>query len=69
MILPYKPIHTQEWLEKFLSANYYKKNYDRFMWWRSYSLKKKPLDKLQPLRRKIENGDFELGPFIFEIEF
>jgi len=68
MILPYKPIHTQEWLEKFLSANYYKKNYDRFMWWRSYSLKKKPLDKLQPLRKKIENGDFELGPFIFEIE-
>tara|TARA_B100001094_G_scaffold304821_1_gene334128 strand:- start:126 stop:659 length:534 start_codon:yes stop_codon:yes gene_type:complete len=68
MILPYKPIHTQEWLEKYLSANYFKKKYDRYMWWRSYSLKKKPLDNLQPLRKRIENGDFELGPFVFEIE-
>ena len=38
------------------------------MWWRSYSLKKKPLDNLQPLRKRIENGDFELGPFVFELE-
>lgn len=68
MDLPYKLVHTQEWLEKYLSSNYYKKKYDRFMWWRSYSLKKKPLDNLQPLRKRIENGDFELGPFVFELE-
>ena len=34
----------------------------------SYSLKKKPLSDLAPLRMRIENGDFDLGPYIYEIE-
>jgi len=67
-LLPYKPIHEKKWLEKHLGANYFKKKYDRFMWWRSYSLKKKPLPDISPLRTRIENGDFDLGPYIFEIE-
>lgn len=67
-LLPYKPIHEKKWLEKYLGANYFKKKYDRFMWWRSYSLKKKPLPDISPLRTRIENGDFDLGPYIFEIE-
>ena len=66
--LPYKPIHDKKWLERFLKKNYFKKNYDRFMWWRSYSLRKKPLADISPLRKRIENGDFDLGPYIYEIE-
>lgn len=69
MKLPYPNLlHSEAWLKNFLGKNYFKKKYDRFMWWRSYSLKKKPLDTIQPLRRRIENGDFDLGPYIFEIE-
>lgn len=68
MILPYKPIHTEKWLEKYLKTNYYKKKYDRFMWWRSFTLKNPPLTNRHPLRDRILNGDFDLGPFIFEIE-
>ena len=31
--LPYKPVNDKKWLEKYLGSNYYKKKYDRFMWW------------------------------------
>ena len=68
MVQPFSPLHSKKWLEKYLSTNYYKKKYDRFMWWRSYSLKNKPLDKNFPLKDRILNGDFDLGPFIYEIE-
>ena len=51
----YKPTHEVKWLEKYLSTTYYKKKYDRYMWWRSYTL-------------RISNGDFDLGPYVFEIE-
>lgn len=67
-LLPYSPIQDKKWLEKYLSTNYFKKKYDKFMWWRSYSLKNKPLSDLSPLRSRIENGDFDLGPYQFEIE-
>lgn len=66
--LPYKPIHSVAWLERYLKKNFYKKKYDRFMWWRSYTLRNAPLSDLHPLRDRIENGDFDLGSFIFEIE-
>lgn len=66
--LPYKPIHDVEWLEKYLKKNFYKKKYDRFMWWRSYTLRNAPLSDLHPLRDRISNGDFDLGSFTFEIE-
>lgn len=58
--------YSQEWLEDFFSKNYYKKPYDRFMWWRSYTAKTKPLHKLHPLRDKILNGDFDYAPFKLE---
>lgn len=38
------------------------------MWWRSYTLRNKPLTNRHPLRDRILNGDFDLGPYIFEIE-
>ena len=38
------------------------------MWWRQYTLRNAPLPKLSSLRAKIENGDFDMGPFQFEIE-
>jgi len=68
MNLPFSPIHSQEWLEKYLSTNYYKKKYDRFMWWRSYTLRNNPLSDRHPLRDRIANGDFDLGSYIYEIE-
>ena len=68
MNLPYSPIHSQAWLEKYLSTNYYKKKYDRFMWWRSFTLRNNPLSNKHPLRDRIANGDFDLGPYVFEIE-
>ena len=68
MNLPYKPIHSVEWLEKYLKTNYYKKKYDRFMWWRSYTPRENPLPNNHPLRDRILNGDFDMGPFTFEIE-
>ena len=67
-MLPYRPIHSKAWLERFLKKNYFKKKYDRYMWWRSYSLKNKPMMDISPLRKRIENGDFDLGPYQFEIE-
>lgn len=65
---PYRPIHTVKWLDKHLKTNYYKKKYDRYMWWRSYTLKNPPLSNKHPLRDRILNGDFDLGSFIYEIE-
>ena len=66
--LPYSPRHSQEWLEKFFAKNYYKKPYDRFMWWRSYVPKNKPLSPKASLRDKILNGDFDVSSFKFEAE-
>lgn len=68
MNLPYKPIHSVEWLNKYLTTNYYKKKYDRFMWWRSFTPRSNPLPNNHPLRDRILNGDFDLGPFTYEIE-
>ena len=41
-----------------------RKPYDRFMWWRSYTPKNKPLTNRHPLRDRIANGDFEQGPYL-----
>ena len=68
MYLPYKPVHSKEWLERYLTKNYFKKKYDKFMWWRSYSLRNNPLSNKHPLRDRILNGDFDLGSYVFEIE-
>lgn len=65
---PFNPLHSKEWLERYLSTNYFKKKYDRYMWWRSYTPRKAPLTSKHPLRDRILNGDFDIGPFIYEIE-
>jgi hypothetical protein len=66
--LPFKPKWSRNWIEKRLGENYFKKPYDRFMWWRSYTPKNKPLTNRHSLRDRIANGDFEQGPYLMEIE-
>ena len=66
--LPYRPLHSEQWLEKYFKDNYYKKPYDRFKWWRNYVSKTKPLFDRTPLRDRILNGDFDFGPYKFEAE-
>jgi len=66
--LPYSPKQSKAALEKTLSQRYFKKPYDRFMWWRGYTLKNKPLDKRALFRDKIINGDFDMGPYLLEVE-
>ena len=66
--LPYKPAHSEAWLENFFKKDYYKKPYDRFMWWRSYTPKRKPLTNRHPLKDRIINGDFDIAPHRFEAE-
>ena len=66
--LPFSPKFSEKNILTQLSNRYYKKPYDRFMWWRSYTLKNKPLDKRSSFRDKILNGDFEQGPYLLEVE-
>ena len=66
--LPFRPKWSKQWIEKKLSERYFKKPYDRFMWWRGYTLKNKPLGLKQPLRARIANGDFDTGPYLLEVE-
>ena len=65
---PYKPLHTEEWLLKFFKKNYNTMSYNRFMWWRKYTSKKKPLPSTASFHAKVMNGDFGLSPFKFEAE-
>jgi len=66
--LPYTPIHSKAWLDRFFKKDYYKKPYDRFMWWRSFTPKNKPLTNRHPLKDRIMNGDFDIAPYKFESE-
>jgi|TARA_B100000035_G_scaffold209696_1_gene179390 hypothetical protein len=59
---------SRKWLEKKLAERYFKKPYDRFMWWRSYTPKTKPLGNKATFRDKILNGDYEQGPYLMEVE-
>lgn len=64
---PYQPLFTQESLEKYLAKNYFKKPYDRFMWWRSYTPKKKPITGNVMVIAKLESGAYDEGPFRYEM--
>ena len=64
--LPFDPPLKKDWILKTLKKNYYKKPYDRFMWWRSYTPKNKPLSKSKPLRDRIANGDLDHAPYLYE---
>ena len=64
--VPFDPPLKKDWILRTLKKNYYKKPYDRFMWWRSYTPKNKPLSKSKPLRDRIANGDLDHAPYLFE---
>ena len=65
---PFKPLHTEEWLNAFFKKNFYKMPYNRFMWWKSYTPKNKPLPNTASFEAKVKNGDFDLSPYKFEAE-
>ena len=64
--LPFSPPFKKDWILRTLKKNYFKKPYDRFMWWRSFTPKSKPLSKSKPLRDRIANGDLDHAPYLFE---
>mgnify|MGYP000011720195 FL=1 len=66
--LPFSPTQPKDFLEKYLSKRYFKKPYDRFMWWRSYTPKNKPLPNRSTFIEKIKNGDYDIGPYLMEIQ-
>lgn len=66
--LPFKPKWTRPYIESTLAKRYFKKPYDRFMWWRGYTPKNKPLAKKEPLIDRLLNGDFDMGPYLMEAE-
>ena len=41
-------------------------NYNRFMWWRRFDQKKRPLDKKAPLLDRIKNGDLEFSHYYWQ---
>jgi len=43
-----------------------KLNYNQFRWWRMYDSKNKPLDKRQPLRDRILNGDYDFSHYWYQ---
>jgi hypothetical protein len=64
--LPFDPPLKRDWILRTLKKDYFKKPYDRFMWWRSYTPKNKPLSKSKPLRDRIANGDLDHAPYLYE---
>ena len=66
--LPFEPKWSKQWIETKLKRKFFKKPYDTFMWWRSYTPKNKPLGIKASLIDRIINGDFEAGPFLLEVE-
>jgi len=66
--LPFEPKWSKQWIETKLKRRFFKKPYDRFMWWRSYTPKNKPLSIKASLIERILNGDFEAGPYLLEVE-
>ncbi len=67
-ICPFKPVHSVEWLENYFTENFFKKPYDRFMWWRGYVTKKKPLFPQAFFKDKVENGDYDYPHYRYEAE-
>mgnify|MGYP001364626834 FL=1 len=64
--LPFSPPLEKNWILRTLKKDYFKKPYDRFMWWRSFTPKNKPLSKSKPLRDRIANGDLDHAPYLYE---
>lgn len=62
----FNPPLSREQVKKELSK-YQPLNYNQFRWWRLYAPKNKPLDKRQPLRDRIFNGDFNFSCYKAQI--
>ena len=62
----FNPSLSRGQVEKQLSQ-YQKINYNQFRWWRMYQPKNKQLDKRQPLRDRILNGDFNFSCYKAQI--
>jgi len=44
-------------------------NYNRFMWWRRFDQKKRPLENKAPLLDKIKNGDLEFSHYYWQAQY
>ena len=66
--VPFKPKWSKQWIETKLKRKYFKKPYDRFMWWRSYTPKNKPLGHKASFLDRVINGDYDEGPYLLEVE-
>ena len=61
----FNPTLSRERLQKEFSK-LQKLNYNQFRWWRMYDTKNKPLDKRQPLRDRILNGDYDFSHYWYQ---
>ena len=62
----FNPALSRSFLKKEFSK-LQKLNYNQFRWWRMYDVKNKPLDKRQPLRDRILNGDYDFSHFWYQV--
>lgn len=46
-----------------------KVSYNPYRWWRMYEHSFKPLGKRKPLIDKIKNGDFDIGPYLLQVNW
>ena len=61
----FNPALSRSFLKKEF-AKLQKLNYNQFRWWRMYDVKNKPLDKRQPLRDRILNGDYDFSHYWYQ---
>ena len=61
----FNPTLSRERLQKEFSK-LQKLNYNQFRWWRMYDTKNKPLDKRQPFRDRILNGDYDFSHYWYQ---
>tara|TARA_B100001093_G_scaffold496380_1_gene541933 strand:- start:147 stop:647 length:501 start_codon:yes stop_codon:yes gene_type:complete len=61
-------MHTIEVIEEQLSQ-LQKLNYNQFFWWRRWGRKTSPLHKYSPLIDKINNGDYDPSPYLWQIHY
>jgi len=61
----FNPVLSRKRLQKEFSK-LQKLNYNQFRWWRMYDVKNKPLDKRQPLRDRILNGDYDFSHYWYQ---
>lgn len=65
---PYQPMFSKESLEKYLAKSFYKMPYNRFMWWKGYTPKKKPLTGNVMVIAKLESGAYDEASYRYELQ-